>query len=129
MNIKKGDIKELENKYGVAWSIFSDYGNYDPHNGSQAMINDPKLHYQKMDEEWVVDNSSCEPDGNYLLHSDGIFSETELIIKNGKIDIESALKACDEILKKENSTTLHYIESFEKKSINEKEFIEVFMGT
>ena len=147
---KKGEIKDLENKYGVAWSIFSDYGNYEPletnwenfkdnGDGSFTKIKNFKSpmtkeevaeHYRKMDEEWVIDNSSQEEDGNYFLHDAGIFSETEMIIKSGKIDIESALKACDEILRKENTMTLHYIERFGKKeSVNGKDCIKVGFGT
>ena len=150
MSIKKGEIKDLENKYGVAWFIFSDFGNYEPPkhdwenfkdngDGSFTRIKNFKSpmtkeevaeHYRKMDEEWVIDNSSQEEDGNYFLHDAGIFSETEMIIKSGKIDIESALKACDEILRKENTMTLHYIESFGKKeSVNGKDCIKVGFGT
>ena len=144
MSIKKGEIKDLQYKYGVEWGIYSDFGNYNPYDPMQKMLQDketlkklsPEEHDRKMDEEWVIDNSSQEEDGNYFLYwgplddGDGIFSDTEMIIKSGKIDIESALKACDEILRKDNNKTLHYIEEFEKKeSVNGKYFIAVGFGT
>tara|TARA_B110000116_G_C16220245_1_gene309091 strand:+ start:51 stop:467 length:417 start_codon:yes stop_codon:yes gene_type:complete len=138
MSIKKGEIKDLQYKYGVEWGIYSDFGNYNPYDPMQKMLQDketlkklsPEEHDRKMGEEWVIDNSSQEEDGNYFLHDAGIFSETEMIIKSGKIDIESALKACDEILRKENTMTLHYIERFGKKeSVNGKDCIKVGFGT
>lgn len=148
MSIKKGEIKDLQYKYGVEWGIYSDFGNYNPYDPMQKMLQDketlkklsPEEHYRKMDEEWVIDNSSQEEDGNYFLYwgpfdDDGgrTFSDTEMIIKSGKIDIESALKACDEILRKDNSgynKTLHYIEEFGKKeSVNGKDCIAVGFGT
>ena len=122
MSIKKGEIKDLQYKYGVEWGIYSDFGNYNPYDPMQKMLQDketlkklsPEEHYRKMDEEWVIDNSSQEEDGNYFLYwgpfdDDGgrTFSDTEMIIKSGKIDIESALKACDEILRKDNNKILH----------------------
>lgn len=148
MSIKKGEIKDLQYKYGVEWGIYSDFGNYNPYDPMQKMLQDketlkklsPEEHDRKMGEEWVIDNSSQEEDGNYFLYwgpfdDDGgrTFSDTEMIIKSGKIDIESALKACDEILRKDNSgynKTLHYIEGFGKKeSVNGKDCIAVDFGT
>ena len=153
MSIKKGEIKDLEYEYGVKWSIFSNFGNYGPPktywedfkdhgDGSFTRIKNFRSpmtkeevaeHCRKMDEEWVIDNSSQEEDGNYFLYwgpfddGGGIFSDTEMIIKSGKIDIESALKACDEILRKDNNKTIHYIEEFgEKESVNGKALFKIF---
>ena len=167
MVIKKGEIKHLEYKYGVCWEIFSDFGSFneemrkdwredfrDNGDGSFTRIKgfkppmteeEVEEHQKKIDEEWVVDNNSEEKDGKYFLKvnwggaqmDEVVYSDTEMIIKNGKIDIESCLKAYDEILKKLGIKTLHYIESFEKsetisskrEDLNGKKCIEVSAGT
>ena len=106
---------------------------------------------KKIDEEWIVDNNSEEKDGKYFLKLDWykdeeawekdetypVYSDNEMIINNGKIDIESCLKAFDEILKKIDYTTIPYIERLEKsetiesqeENLNNKKCIEVQFGT
>ncbi len=162
MVIKKGKIKHLEHKYSVCWSIFSDFGIFnkemrkDPlkdfrDNGDDSFTRikgfkpimteeEVEERQKKMDEEWVVDNNSEEKDGKYFLKvtwEEVFYSNTEMVIRNGKIDIESCLKAYDEILKKQDNKTIHYIESFKKSEairskkehLNGKKCIEVFAGT
>ena len=110
-----------------------------------------KEQQRKIDEEWVVNNNSEEKDGKYFLKYDwykdeeacdkdetsSIYSDNEIIIHNGKIDIESCLKALDEILKKIDFTRIPYIEGFEKsetiesqeENLNNKKCIKVQFGT
>jgi len=41
MSIKLGDIKELQEKYGIFWSIHSSYGEYDFHKNKKLKPDTP----------------------------------------------------------------------------------------
>ena len=121
-NISADKLAKLEEKYGVVWDVPCVQG-----------LDSPKAHSLKKSGYYPCSEYFAVPDGEYTLIDSkvvdtGIFdrskgmnvydhvwyaSSTKAIVKDGYWDVESVLKATDELLKQ---TKYHgyFIENFAK---------------
>jgi|TARA_B100000809_G_C14684702_1_gene368222 hypothetical protein len=143
MSIKLGDIKELQEKYGIFWVKYFSYGEYDFHKNKKLkpdkvsclIPNSWEEHERLMNENWIVDNSSEEKDGEYFLVDDlleGKFSKTKAIIKNGEIDVESFIKAYASLIKQDDDykdRTIFIEQIFPSRKVDGKDCIDVWHET